>query len=154
MNGEPLPETDGGRYSDGCYENMRLSRVQTGEHHHETLSCRSASPLASFEALPGCARQIGRGYPCREDAEVGGPGGVTDWGDQGDVTVPAGNYLMIGDNRDNSEDGRYWSPDGRSWGFVPEQNLVGSAKRVWFNLDWDRDWAHKIDWGRIGERIE
>ncbi len=59
--------------------------------------------------------------------------------------VPAGNYLMIGDNRDNSEDGRYW-------GFVPEKNLVGSARRVWLNFDWQRD--PKINWSRIGTKID
>ena len=42
--------------------------------------------------------------------------------------VPAGHYLMIGDNRDNSD-------DSRSWGLVPDQNLVGKATRIWFNFD-------------------
>ena len=41
--------------------------------------------------------------------------------------VPAGQYLMIGDNRDNSTDGRYW-------GFVPEQNIIGKAFFVWMNF--------------------
>lgn len=41
--------------------------------------------------------------------------------------VPAGHYLMIGDSRDNSEDGRYW-------GFVPEENIVGKAVLVWMNF--------------------
>ncbi len=66
-------------------------------------------------------------------------------GDYPEHTVPAGQYLMIGDNRDNSE-------DGRRWGFVPEANLVGSARRVWLNFDWNRD--PKITWGRFGQRIE
>jgi signal peptidase I len=150
VNGEPLPETDMGRYSDGCYVNMRLTEVQTGEHRHQALSCRSAQPLASGSLLPSCDRRIGRSYPCEERAAPD----MGDWGDQEEVLVPAGNYLMIGDNRDNSEDARYWGADGRSWGFVPEANLVGSAKRVWFNLDWDRNWANRIDWSRIGERID
>ena len=41
--------------------------------------------------------------------------------------VPAGHYYMMGDNRDNSEDSRYW-------GFVPDENIVGRAFFVWMNF--------------------
>ena len=52
---------------------------------------------------------------------------------------------MIGDNRDNSSDSRVWD-------FVPEDNLVGRATRIWLNLPLDRSgWP---DWHRFGKRIE
>ena len=68
---------------------------------------------------------------------------MRDHSDRDEIEVPPGQYLMIGDNRDNSYDGRYW-------GFVPEDHLVGKATRIWFN--WDLQRSGGPDWSRIGRR--
>jgi signal peptidase I len=59
--------------------------------------------------------------------------------------VPPEHYFMMGDNRDNSE-------DGRAWGFVPEDNLVGKATRIWFN--WDLKRSGGPLWNRLGSAIK
>jgi len=66
----------------------------------------------------------------------------------GEYVVPAGHYFMMGDNRDNSEDGRYRDEVG----FVPEGNLVGRATGVWMN--WRRPSEGGPQWNRIGTGIE
>lgn len=60
------------------------------------------------------------------------------------IQVPPGNYFMMGDNRDNSYDSRYW-------GFVPEKDLVGKA--MWIFFSWDSQ-HNRVRWHRIGARID
>ena len=56
--------------------------------------------------------------------------------------VPAGHYFMMGDNRDNSQDSRFW-------GFVPDENIVGKAFFVWMHAKSFLP-PQGIDFGRIG----
>jgi signal peptidase I len=119
VNGEPMPQVPLGDYFD---ENGRqtglLESVETiGSREHEILiNPRTGDFPRSCGVLA-----------------------------QGPVSVPEGMYFVMGDNRDNSN-------DGRCWGFVPEENLVGKAFAIWMSWDGRRD-GFPINLGRIGEVI-
>ncbi len=66
---------------------------------------------------------------------------LRDWGP---VTVPLGHVLVLGDNRDNSA-------DGRVFGFVPCTKLDGRVETVVLSLDRDRGWRPR--WGRFGRTL-
>ncbi len=75
------------------------------------------------------------------------PATVSERDNFGPVTVPPDCYFVMGDNRDNSLDSRFW-------GFVKRDELVGRAVILYFS--WDRrseDWLHRIRWERIAHLV-
>jgi signal peptidase I len=110
VNGKPEPvqpladfyDEDSLRYFPQLREN--LDGVE-----HNILNDKSRPPgVVPFDSFPGKEN-------CRYSPE-----GVT-------CKVPPGSYFMMGDNRDNSQDSRFW-------GFVPDENIVGKAFFVWMNF--------------------
>ena len=110
INGQPVPTTllpeffeeDAMRYFKQYEETMdgKKHRVLNDDERPEFVPGADA-----FEGREGCRYSI-EGVVCK---------------------VPAGHYFMMGDNRDNSLDSRYW-------GFVPDKNIVGKAFFVWMNF--------------------
>jgi signal peptidase I len=64
----------------------------------------------------------------------------------GPVTVPADHYFMMGDNRDNSQDSRYW-------GFMPRDYVKGKALFVYFSFGEDASGSTSVRWSRLLHQI-
>ena len=64
--------------------------------------------------------------------------------DFGPVTIPPGQYMMLGDNRDNSQDSRYI-------GLVPRELLIGRAVRILASADIKGNWHPRFD--RFGKNL-
>ncbi|MBS3996139.1 MAG: signal peptidase I [Hydrogenophaga sp.] len=117
VNGRPVPRVAQPAFFDSG--TMRYSQQFT-----ETLDARTYNTLNDEDRpafIPGATE-----FPDRDNCRYSVEGVV--------CKVPAGHYFMMGDNRDNSLDSRYW-------GFVPEANIVGKAFFIWMNFG---------DLGRIG----
>ncbi len=140
VNGKPVQRSISACTTMAATRACALRRSSSAEHRHQIMFCPTPGDIA-VEPLPTCNRHQSRSYVCVASQS----NEVPDRGDWPEHVMPPGQYLMIGDNRDNSDDGRYW-------GFVPEDNLVGKATRIWFN--WDLQRSGGPVWSRIGHAIE
>ena len=123
INGEVVPAQSSGFYTDSELNFLRLPTYveKLGEKNHAMMIVPAQPPVDLAQV---------KQFAHRENCE---------YNDDGfSCTVPAGNYFMMGDNRDQSSDSRYW-------GFVPDDHIKGRAFLVWMNFG---------DFKRIGNGIE
>ena len=114
LNGVPVPQVE-----DGTYSYMEFGQFLTTLKFREKLGDREYL-IAQFPQFPSfIPNQKYLSTPVKT---------CTDDGNAVSCTVPPGHYLAMGDNRDNSLDGRYW-------GFVPDTHLRGKAFFIWFNWE-------------------
>jgi signal peptidase I len=85
----------------------------------ETLGGVQHGVLINPQSKPFYGPEDQISFPHRENCRYSAEGVI--------CKVPAGHYFMMGDNRDNSQDSRFW-------GFVPDENIVGKAFLVWMNF--------------------
>lgn len=112
----------------------RLEYREIGRYVGEGRNAGMTGATVLIEELPG------RPHPVLEREDI--PHFMQG---EGQWTVPEGYYFMMGDNRDNSEDSRFWETH-----FLPEENLRGKAFLIWMHWDSSAGW---IDFSRIGNEI-
>ena len=112
INGTPIEQTPLAEYYDA--DSLRYSF-----QFSEQLMGREHRILVDKDRPPYIPPQGIEDYPFKENCRYSGEGVV--------CKVPPGHYFVMGDNRDNSQDSRFW-------GFVPDRNLVGKAFVIWMNF--------------------
>ncbi|SOE58079.1 signal peptidase I Serine peptidase. MEROPS family S26A [Burkholderia sp. OK233] len=110
INGKPVPETPLPDYLDE-------ERLGYAKQFEEDLGGRKNAILNNPAVPPFIVGA--EDYPYRDNCTYNARGVI--------CKVPPGNYFMMGDNRDNSADSRYW-------GFAPDKNVVGRAFFIWMNF--------------------
>lgn len=86
-------------------------------------------------------------YEHNEDVKIENGKLLIDGKEVSEYTFKQNYYFMMGDNRHNSLDSRYW-------GFVPEDHIVGKAFFIWLSIDRNADFLNKIRWNRFFKLIE